>query len=39
MSFLFKPFQNLEFNLQNNYDSWKYVYMEQKNEDFLKYKI
>ncbi len=30
--FLFKSFQKSEFHLQNNYDSWKYVYMEQKND-------
>ncbi len=30
--FLFKFFQKLEFNLQNNCDSWKYAYMEQKND-------
>jgi hypothetical protein len=30
--FLFKPFQKSELNLQNNYDSWKHAYMEQKND-------
>ncbi len=30
--FLFKTFQKSEFNLQKNYDSWKNVYMKQKND-------
>ncbi len=30
--FLFKPFQKSELNLENNCDSWKHAYMEQKND-------
>ncbi len=30
--FLFKQFQKSEFNLQNNCDSWKNAYMEQKHD-------
>jgi hypothetical protein len=30
--FIFKPFQKSKLNLQNNCDSWKDVYMEQKND-------
>ncbi len=30
--FLFKPFQKMEPNLQNNYDLWKEIYIEQKND-------
>jgi hypothetical protein len=30
--FLFEPLQDLKLNLQNNCDSWRYAYMEQKND-------
>jgi hypothetical protein len=29
---LFKLFQKSKLNLQNNYDSWKHAYIEQKND-------
>ncbi len=30
--FIFKPFQKSKLNLQNNCDSWKDAYMEQKHD-------